>query len=312
MYENRDLSMSAKKDLAIILGSTGNMAFAVANVVMGLKKHCKLNFDLIIYCDEKFSEKDKNLISEIKTSNFINYKYFEESKEKFDSNTINRFTNLAFSRYECFRLLDKYKKTVWLDTDLLIKKDISELINIDDNDMALYVRKGIIKNEFLKPVPIKNCDIEAKSYNSGVIVFYDTIKNRNEIADWCYEKTIEFAEYLKCPDQAIINIAMQVFNLNVKTIDVKYNCHPEYKESSKAAILHPYSMEKFWNYYSDKEWDNNYKNWLKMGGSAYTGKKYNLLEKVPVYIKKKFFPEAPDPFRHTRKFILYMIKKKFK
>jgi len=300
-------TMSDKKQLAVVLGSTGNMAFAVANVVIALKKHFKPDFDLIIYCDNAFSESDRNLISAIIPANFIEYKYFVGEKEKFDSTTINRFTTLAFSRYECFRLLDKYKKTVWLDIDLLIRNDISHLINIDDNDIALYYRLGVLKNEFLIPLEIEGCNLDVKSFNSGVIVFSDSIKNNHDLADWCYKKTVEYAPHLKCPDQAIINLLIQVFNLKTKQLDVNFNCHPAYPESKYAAVLHPYSLEKFWNFYNYKEWNENYKQWLKMGGSPYLGKKFNFLEKILIYIKETFFPEAPDPFRHPKKFVKWII-----
>ena len=46
-----------------------------------------------------------------------------------------------------------------------------------------------------------------------------------------------------------------------------------------------------------------------MGGSKYTGKKFNVFEKFMINLKKKYFLEAPDPFRHTRKFIVWLINK---
>ncbi len=304
------MEKTAKNKLAFVLGSTGNMAFAVANVLMGVvKNYNKSNFDVIIYCDENFAGEDKRLLNTIHKCEFIKYDFFEGNTEKFDQNILNRFTSLAFSRYECFNLLEKYEKVVWLDIDLLIKGEINGLIESCKTGIALYCKDGILGNEFSKPV--ENYDMARESFNSGVIVLSENLKNPDEISKWCYEKTIEYAEYLKCPDQAIINLAIQEFNLNVTVLADEYNCHPDYPDSDKAKILHPFCMEKFWNFYNYKEWNDNYKKWLKMGGSAYKGKVFNILEKTVINFKKKYaLRAAPDPIRHTRKFLMYVINSK--
>src|SRR6056297_56024 len=116
-----------KKELAIVLGSTGNMTFALANVLIGLKKHCSKEFDTIIF-EQDIIPKNKELISSIKNCAFIEYKYPYQDIKHSDA-TIKRFTEMAFSRYECFDLLEKYKTVIWLDIDLLIQGDVTLLQN---------------------------------------------------------------------------------------------------------------------------------------------------------------------------------------
>lgn len=297
-----------KKKLGIVLGATGNMAFAAANVLMGLNEHLsETEYDVIVY-HKGISAKDMEIMNKIRQVQFIEYNYFEEHKDKFDLNTINRFTTLAFSRYECFRLLEKYQKVIWLDIDLLIKANINELLNYCKTGIGLYSAGSILSQEL--HVKLENFNINNKSYNSGVIVLQDNLKDYNIIADWCYQKTLEFAEHLNCPDQTIINLALQQFNLNVDELPVEFNCHPDYPENRIALILHPFCMEKYWNYYSDRTWNKNYKKWKIMGGSRFTGHKYNFIEKLIIKYKKIYFLEAPDPIRQTRKFFMYVIKQK--
>jgi len=98
-----------KKELAIVLGTTGNMAFAVANVLLGLKKYSpNLNPDIIIFHND-VTEKDKNLLNNFFSCKFVDYKFPIKDISKFNEEYFNQFTKLAYSRYECFNLLNEFK-----------------------------------------------------------------------------------------------------------------------------------------------------------------------------------------------------------
>ncbi len=268
--------IETKQELAIVFGVTGNMAFALGNVLMGLKKHNPdLNEDIIVF-EQGISEKDKNLLSSIIPCNFYEYQFPFDNPE-FSADCLNRFTHLSFSRYECFRLLDKYKNVLWLDIDILIQRDISGILDYD---------------------------LECGMRNAGVMFINDKLENNNEIADWCYKRTMELAPYLTFADQGIINLMIQEFNLEVQELNLKYNCHPGFKRAPDAYILHTFCPEKFWNYYNNKEWNEDYKEWLKMGGSPYTGKRVSSVH--------KFFKERslPNPFRSPRNFVKHFFANK--
>ncbi len=95
--------MHTKKEMAIVLGASGNMAFAIANVLMGLKKHSPNLADDIIIFQQDMSEKEMQLMQTILPCKFIEYKF----KEKMDDEYFGRFTPVAFSRYDCFDMLDE-------------------------------------------------------------------------------------------------------------------------------------------------------------------------------------------------------------
>ena len=103
--------MDNKKELAIVLGATGNMTFALANVLFGIKKHINsIKYDVFVYYKD-ISDKEKQILNSIIPVNLIEYNFplIEISKH-----SKNRYSLLAYSRYECFDYLDKYKKVLWL------------------------------------------------------------------------------------------------------------------------------------------------------------------------------------------------------
>lgn len=296
-----------KKDLAVVLGSTANMTFALASVLLDLKKHLNCDFDLIIY-HKDIEQSEQNLLNSIIPAKFIEYNFADKNtREK----SLNRYTLLMFSRYECFDLLDGYKKVLWLDIDVIIQKDLTEFIKTKTNGLALW-QNFEHKNSFNFVNPPEKYNHDDYYFNSGVILFEDNLPNRQNLKNWCYDKTIEWGENLVCPDQAVLNMMFEEFNINVSKLDEIYNCHPERPVIKDAVIVHSYAEEKCWNYYNFKQWQENYNNWLKMGGSPYKGTKANLLDKAFIKFKKKYMPSAPDPKRHTGKFIKYIYEHNFK
>ena len=129
------MGKNTKKELAIVLGATGNMAFALGNALIGLKKHNpNLIADIIVF-EQNISKKDKNILNSIVPIKFINYEFPVKGVLKKD--TLKKFSELTFSRLECFKLLDEYKNVLWLDIDILIQQDIQQLLNEKSTGISL-------------------------------------------------------------------------------------------------------------------------------------------------------------------------------
>ncbi len=292
--------MTNKKNQAIVLGATGNMAFAAGNVLLGIKKHSPgFEADFIIMHSE-LSESDQEILNQIYPCKFVEYKFPES--EKYDNSHFYRYTLLAFARYEIFNWLDEYEKIAWLDIDILAQGDIRQLFDATIDDMGWKNEHLRLGGLFRKELDyVKN---DEDFFNSGVIVFTDKIPNYKKLTKWCYDKTFEFAEYLSLPDQAVLNHMTHEFpEIKVTDIGKKFNCYPTDKDAKKAVILHSYSSEKFWNYHNIKEWNENYKSWLKMGGSPHTGPKSSIIHKIV----KKIWKDAPDPVRYPKGFVRFLV-----
>lgn len=295
-----------KKNLAIVFGITSNLTFALANVVIGLKKHSPNFADEIIVYHDGILQKDKEILTSILPCRFIEYEFPIGDGANFDPFFFEQFSSMAYSRFECFKLLNEFKKVLWLDVDILIQKDISGLLK--------YVQTGIgmLPGDFVKhnfKEPVAEFDMERPGFWTGTIILTDEIPNCNAITGWCYEKLLEYASKLYLPDQAIFNVALEEFNLQPAWIDKKIYCaHPRDKEAKDAVIVHAYRPKKFWDCWKFKEWDENDKIWRKNGGTPYKGKKCSSLMRLV----EKNWPGAPNPLRKPRSFVKYLYNIYFK
>lgn len=286
--------MSQKKELAIVFGATGNMAFALANVLIGLKKHSPdLITDLIVF-EQGISEKDKKLINTILPCDFREYHFPKQNTLSDD--TLKKFSELTFSRFECFNMLNEYKNVLWLDIDILIQQDIASLLA--EKSIGISMLGGLKAGDDFT-IQVKGLEKDKENFNAGIMYIQDNLPNYESLAEYCYSKTIEYAPYLKSADQGIINLMIKENKLDVHRLDWKYNSNPGFNfDYVKSVIVHTYCPEKFWNYWNIKEWAANNTTWLKMGGSAYQGKKYGWWERK--------FKNVPNPFKRTRSFVKYI------
>ena len=269
-----------KKNTAIVLGGTSNMSFAMGTFLINLKK-CSPNLadDIIIYHDN-ISKNDQNIMKNILPVKFYNFKLNFEM-EYVDEWTKNRFTDLVFYKYECLKLLNEYKTVIATDYDVVILSDISEiLIPNNENIQCKTIRtpanfvnskedkRGNFSFDILEEPSFKY-SLDTYPMGGGLIVFYDTIKNNNEIYNYCMEKTKQYSKYLLLPEQAIFSIMLHDFNIIREEIDRNiYVVHPNnQKNCPNAKILHAHGDDKFWDKLQNDIWDKNYKEWLDMGGS---------------------------------------------
>ena len=302
--------MAVKRELAIVLGVTGDWTFAVANVLMGIKSHSPQIIDTtdFIILHQGMNNENKRLLNSITPCSIREYHFPSDKLKELHPENYSRFSEMTYSRYECFKLLDEYKKVVWLDVDIVVQNDIAGMFDYADRTGIAFCKAGnSLKGHFIKEWDrLKKYDLKKTHVNAGIFVISDKLKDYKQIADWCYEKTIELCDILFLVDQSILNLMFQEFNLEVEMMDKKYNCsYPKFKkESKKAYIIHTCDYRKTWNYWSFKEWNRNNIIWIKMGGTPFQGKKINPVKE---YLYKKIycrlFHDKPDPIRHPKKFI---------
>lgn len=294
-----------KKDLAIVLGLTGNISFSAANVLLGIKKHLKQShFDVIIFFQDMKKE-DMELLNSILPCSFIEYKFPIENSAAYDKLKSQKYTLVAFSRYECFNLLDLYQKVLWLDTDILINGDFSPLLRQSTLGIGLYLQKGsVLAHNFINT--IEGFDFSREFYNTGVLLLSEELPHYRKIADLCYEKTYELADILVMPDQGILNLIIQELNIKVDNLSERYNTHPrKYCYVNNPAIIHAYGRKKFWSHYYFRKWNRNYTDWLKMGGCPYNGNQLSKIKRVLNMVSLIM----PPPLRRPKLFFRELLKK---
>ncbi len=262
-----------KKDVAVVFGITNNYVFALANVLIGMKKHCKPFWDdILVYCDE-ISEDEMKALNKIIKCNFI----------KFDENTISgvvseerlrTYSLLTLARFECFNLLNTYKKVIWHDVDILIQKDFDTMLSYGEKSgFALTCDPAfMVEQNFLGFM--EGYNLLTPLYNAGVMVLSDKLMQYEKMSSYCYDIFNKYSEKLRYMDQSVLNMLIQDYNIDVEQIDLlKYCCHPS-RDYKNATIVHAYGSEKFWN--SDKlkkqfpEWNENNNEWLSIVGNEGT------------------------------------------
>ena len=248
--------------------------FAVGNVLIGLKKHFSLpekDYDVILYVSGNMNKKDENALKQIYKDIIINYYKSPLEKTMKNANCALIWSLMTFARYEVFALLEQYNKILYLDTDVLIQKDIIGLLDINKDISVSYEGtnlRGNIENKLLtENFNSSKYNLDIKVFNAGVFFINDSIKSGKEIKDWCYKMSAEWI----MTDQPILNLMVQEFNLEVNDFSDKYNRYYFLNNSvnDDAYILHTAWVSKFWNGVNNSEWNENNKKWIELGGLPY-------------------------------------------
>lgn len=183
-------------------------------------------------------------------------------------NTHSHFTTAMYYRILIPNLLNEnISKVIYLDCDILVRKNIAELWNIEINDYAL----GAIST-----VDFNNCDnlgIDEKYgyFNSGVLVInLNKWRTENYIS-----KTLDYLLYnstkLKLPDQDALNF---ILCKDWVEIPLKWNVRTTLYNSDKVgsddlqylhdpAIVHYTTYSKPWHYFNNHPYKEEYKKILE-------------------------------------------------
>jgi len=257
-----------KKNVAIVFGITNDFVFALANVLIGMKRHCKPFWDDIIVYHDGINEKEIAAVNSIISCKFI---YFDENlfnDKAIHSEALKDYSLLTLARFECFALLKEYHKVIWHDVDILVQKDFSYLMEYGDQSgyAATQSTEFRMEQNFFGIMP--GYDMLSYLYNAGILVLSDKLPNPDELHIYCYNTFNRYAEKLRFNDQAVLNMLIQDYGIDVELIDLdKYCCHPNTKSYKDAAIIHAYGKNKFWNslrlerqfpewLHNNTEWEN--------------------------------------------------------
>ncbi|MFZ2126036.1 MAG: glycosyltransferase [Candidatus Microsaccharimonas sp.] len=299
--KNRDQEVIMKKEVAIVFGITSDYVFALANVLIGMKRHHKKPFwdDIIIYHDG-VSESDQEKINTILKCTFIKFDTNEIEKYGISQEAIKNYSLMSLTRLVIFNLLNEYHKVIWHDVDILIQKDFSGLMDYADKSglaMTITDANFLVESNFYKLIP--GYSMYTPLYNAGIMVISDKLKNYKKAAQWCLDKTKELASDLRYMDQGILNLFVQEFDVAVEEIDIlKYCCHPERPSHRDAAIIHAYGHKKFWNNDSVSkkfpEWQQNNEEWIRISANDYklasTQDKVSIV--MSVYDRSEYLEES--------------------
>ena len=275
-----------KKNRAVVFTVSKDLAFSVACVMMDIKKLSPNLADEIVVIHNGIKEKDQKLLTSILPTRFIHYK-LPIDKSLISNDILNYFTEMVFAKFECLRLLDEYQNVMLTDSDVIFQQNISELFDYCESGFKILKDNTSCQKVSIQfKEEIQKYDMNVECTATGIFVLQDHLKNYKKMYDFCYESLIKYNDKIYLPEQAIFDIMLQEFDIKICPIDAKiYSPHPTNKElAPNAKIIHAYGQPKFWNGLENKQWNENYKKWIEMGGSKY--KAPSLISKIIKKSKK--------------------------
>ena len=263
-----------KKHAALVMGSTENYFFATGTVVANIRRLCPDLFDDILIFYDTVKTADRSILEAHYGCTLIPYTP-PPALAEMDDERLRRFTPLSFSIYEIFRLLDAYRNILWLDGDVCVQGDIRGIFD--------YGPAGLrFGGTSFKKALGRTCDPAIDDHptcNTGVVYVNDSLPDYLKLYNDCYRYTKAFSDTLHSPDQGIINYVLWKNNITVTDITKHYNyaAYHDLYGYHNAAIFHMACDYKFWDHWIIESlfplWTECYREWLGLGGSAFTGPK---------------------------------------
>ena len=281
-------------------------AFAAGNVAIALNRYCRNNaYDIVIY-HSGLSEQDKRVFMKIPhcilkeytlEEKFIEF-MLESLPEECRFRTRERL--MCFAHFEAFRLLEEYENVVWLDADILVREDMTGLMKLAP--LAFAADRHSVGEQFIASFQCKY-DLNREAIRISMMVLGDSLPYE-EMYKWCYQEAWKYAAYSKNPEQAVINLCLQEFDLQPLLIPNDWQCCDPYifEISIESRCIHFGTEHKVWNdeklFIFYPEWYRNHAKWLKLGGSV--SNDYKIAQGYPSDIFQRIMKGKKSLFRFDK------------
>lgn len=298
------------KNTAVMFASSDTFTFALFVSVASFLKHSPqlaAQSDIYIYAYQ-WSQKTKGIFAKEFPVTIVDY---DVPSFVPHSTQVMKYTPALFARFEGFSLLNKYQHVFCLDSDILVQKELSHLLNCQ-KPLAITIDGLSLGSNFFRP--IEGYDFSKPCYNAGFIVLNNTLPGK-KIHHWLYQMLAKYADICYLGDQGLINLALQQFDISIELLPQLYNLPASRKTSllKQAYIIHATGPRKFWCYYYYDEWYNLYARWHALTGRTQTWRtntpawdKFLARHHLNKYV---FFQLAPDGFKYPGKFLRFSLKR---
>lgn len=273
-----------KNVIPIVFATDKNYLPFLAVTLKSLQEKANLKYTYKIFIfHESLTLKEMISILEMGNKNFkirfINLTLFM-LKIKSKLHTRDYYTNTTYYRFFIPKLLGGYKKALYLDCDLLIRRDISELYNQDIEDYLV----GAVTEDVMTNIDVYGRYVEDvlgvnrnKFFNAGILLM-NLKKFRKEHIEKKFIKLLSVYTFRVTQDEDYLNLLCKD---QVRYFDERWN----YCEVNKNDYSDPYIVHFKMNY---KPW--KYDN-VKFGKEYYEIAKGTSFYNHLVYIKDNY-PES--------------------
>ncbi|MUK49032.1 glycosyltransferase family 8 protein [Aliivibrio fischeri] len=239
----------------------------------------KTNSNLIIHI-LKFDDFDTEFIDRIASEYSVNVFYYDFN---LDLPSKGRFSKAMFGRLYISSIL-KEKKVLYLDCDIVVNSELTELFEYDMRNMLI----GAVEDKIDNITNSLKCKYQLDKYfNSGVLLINNNSKTKRKLCS-CID-LIKNNKY-EYPDQDAINI---LFKGDIISLPNEYNYFEVNECRSKVPAIIHYALEK---------------PWLPMDYNDFNYAYENIKEEVKLLGGKVYHPNL-KPNYYVLKFIKLTLKK---
>lgn len=198
----------------VVFISDNNYVFptkiAIKSLIKNKNKNTKYSVNII---GVELTEENINILKSLETNNIKINIIFETNKYKDIGLNHLYVSKAALFKFQMPNIFPDLDKILYLDGDILIEKDLSELFNIDLENKYAGVVLDADQDLRLEDLSLK------KYFNSGVMLLNLKKMREDSISDKLLENK-KNEKQSRFMDQDTLNI---VFNENVIFLDEKYN-----------------------------------------------------------------------------------------
>lgn len=263
---------------AIYFSISDSYSFAIANVIMGLKKYSPALMDLcdIIVYHTGISNENIGLLRKLHENTYFREMVFpEEYNVILEHKTAKVWGPYVVAKFAGFDLIHEYEKALFLDADLLIRDDISPIFALEEEIAWCNILAWDIKANFASL--LRHPDDYISAGNAGLYYFSDKLKKYG-ITSKSIVSAFETVKGLKRGGSDELVMAWIVYEnkMSLKELERDIWNIPARRAKPESKILHfldhmnvstkPWKNLAAYLYFT--EWRDRYQQWLDMGGKG--------------------------------------------
>lgn len=254
----------------LVTGGTKKDIDAMAVLALNVKEKTPGLADEMVVFHDGVSEELQEKFQMIMPTRFIRYRCPVSKWKLWRNPTIRYFSEMVFCKIECFRLLKEYETVVWSDYDVIIKEDLSALLDEKEAFSFVSNTETTLSDMFHKNICQKNMsgyDMDGVSICTPLFVLKSSEDvDYDKYCDWYYHALKEYAKFLYLPEQCLFTMMVQKFEMPYHRLDNRvYSTHPR-DDAEDVKIIHAYGQPKFWNGLENQVWNRYNQEWMKIKG----------------------------------------------
>lgn len=240
--------------IPVVLAADNNYRYplmvTLLSSLMNAKKNTKYQFNILV--SDQFDMESMELINKLLKQYDMPEAAFYNMQDNYQNieMQIKHISYATFYRLQLPELLKEVEKCIYLDVDVVVKKDLKEFFDTElgDNYIAGVKAAGYYYPEEKKTATISLLEIDKldQYINAGVLLI-NLKKMREDKLTETFEKLLE--KNFPCQDQDILNAACYG---HIKVLPPKYNAMTKYNvgikdEYDRIECLHICYTREEWN-----------------------------------------------------------------